>query len=353
MSTTGATAASDAASTAPGPARWVAEDDGFASDAEPGSPLSALALAMAAPPPTIMSGASPYDTAPESKYATDPAVNAAMIPDTNVEVIDDDDDFLIAQPNVVQRLITTIKSSRLNMGLAAGAVGLVVLVSALTFCGGSSSKGNQVAASKRANDNGSAAPTKVAATEAEPVTPVETPKPEPVAPIAAPTAEPTGPTPEELAAAAEPTPATTTVAPKRDPAVSREPKTNTTTGTTGGKKLGGKQVILEYDAQARETKPVASAAKADQAAIQKARTAYAAGNQRLFAGDGAAAIKLYRQSLGFYPGYVAGYRGLGLAYAQQGDKPNALKALRTYISSVPTAKDAALIRKRISSLSGK
>ena len=48
-----------------------------------------------------------------------------------------------------------------------------------------------------------------------------------------------------------------------------------------------------------------------------------------------------------------GVLGLGLAYAQQGDKPKALNALRTYISHAPGAKDAPLIRKRISSLQGR
>jgi hypothetical protein len=97
----------------------------------------------------------------------------------------------------------------------------------------------------------------------------------------------------------------------------------TASSTSGAKKLGDKQVVLEYDTQAREGKAVVSAPQSDQAAIQKARSAYASGNQRLFAGDAGGAIKFYRQSLGFYPGYVAGYRGLGLAYAQQGDKGKA------------------------------
>lgn len=116
--------------------------------------------------------------------------------------------------------------------------------------------------------------------------------------------------------------------------------------------IGGKQVVLEYDSQARNTSAPAPAnvAKSDQTAITKARTAYASGNQRLFAGDTNGAIKFYRQALAYYPAYVAGYRGLGLAYAQQGNKPQALQAFKTYVSSVPNAKDAGLIRKRIASL---
>jgi hypothetical protein len=138
--------------------------------------------------------------------------------------------------------------------------------------------------------------------------------------------------------------------------------TTGTTGTTGATKtggtkktgaptIGGKQVVLEYDNQARDAQPVQNnAPKSDQTAISKARTSYAAGNQRLFAGDADGAIRYYKQALSYYPAYVAGYRGLGLAYAQQGDKPAAIRAFRTYVSSVPGAKDAPLIRKRIANL---
>jgi tetratricopeptide (TPR) repeat protein len=130
------------------------------------------------------------------------------------------------------------------------------------------------------------------------------------------------------------------------------PKTKTGRRPASGGTLGGKQVVLEYDNQTRDTKAAAPVhvGKSDETAITKARSAYASGNQRLFAGDPDGAIKFYRQALGYYPAYVAGYRGLGLAYAQQGNKAQAVKAFKTYVSSVPTAKDAALIRKRITAL---
>ena len=145
---------------------------------------------------------------------------------------------------------------------------------------------------------------------------------------------------KKIAKSKQPAPPTTPTAKPGKPAA---PKGGT---------LGGKQVVLEYDGQAaKAAAPPANVAKADQNAIAKARIAYASGNQRLFAGDPDGAIKAYRQALGFYPAYVAGYRGLGLAYAQQGNKPQALQAFKTYVSSVPNAKDAALIRKRITSLS--
>jgi regulator of sirC expression with transglutaminase-like and TPR domain len=121
------------------------------------------------------------------------------------------------------------------------------------------------------------------------------------------------------------------------------------------KTLGGKRVVVEYDTSPRApSKPATvastSSSPPDEDAISRARNAYAAGNQRLFAGDADGAIKDYRQALDAYPGYVAGYRGLGLAYEQLGDKPKALKALQTYASAAPTAKDIAIIKKRITRL---
>jgi hypothetical protein len=114
--------------------------------------------------------------------------------------------------------------------------------------------------------------------------------------------------------------------------------------------LGGKQVVLEYDNAAHAAPAPAPSAKEDSAAVEKARTAYALGNQRLFAGDAAGAVRAYQQALDHYPGYVAGYRGLGLAYSQQGDKAKALQAFHTYLASVPGARDAALIKKRVAAL---
>jgi regulator of sirC expression with transglutaminase-like and TPR domain len=114
--------------------------------------------------------------------------------------------------------------------------------------------------------------------------------------------------------------------------------------------LGGKPVVLEYDTQARDNKPSPGAPANEQKAISKARVSYAAGNQKLFAGDATSAILYYKQSLAAYPGYVAGYRGLGLAYAKLNDKAKAVQALKTYLGAAPGAKDAPLLKKRIASL---
>jgi hypothetical protein len=88
-------------------------------------------------------------------------------------------------------------------------------------------------------------------------------------------------------------------------------------------------------------------------AITQARAAYVSGNQRLFVGDIEGAITAYRKALAVYPGYVGGYRGLGLAYAQRGDTDKALDAFQTYVTTAPSAKDVALIKKRIARLQGK
>lgn len=114
--------------------------------------------------------------------------------------------------------------------------------------------------------------------------------------------------------------------------------------------LGGKKVVLEYDTAPKATPKQPAKKGDDSASIASARNAYLSGNRRLFAGDAEGAIRLYRQALAIYPGYVAGYRGLGLAYAQKGDKANALRAFRTYIRAVPAAKDVPLIRKRVAAL---
>jgi hypothetical protein len=113
--------------------------------------------------------------------------------------------------------------------------------------------------------------------------------------------------------------------------------------------LGGKKMVLEYDP--RPTEAVATAGPTlsgeDPTVLSRARDLYHRGNMRLFSGDAAGALSLYRDVLRVYPGYVAGYRGLGLAYAEQGKTSESLQALRTYLKTVPQAHDAPLIRKRI------
>jgi hypothetical protein len=84
--------------------------------------------------------------------------------------------------------------------------------------------------------------------------------------------------------------------------------------------------------------------------MDRARTAYNAGNEALFAGDSDRAIESYQQAIGYSPTLAFGHRGLGLAYAQKGDARAAIKAFRDYLQLAPRAKDAALIRNRIAGL---
>ena len=116
--------------------------------------------------------------------------------------------------------------------------------------------------------------------------------------------------------------------------------------------LGGKKVVLEYDKTiAQKAAPPPEVPRDENpATVARAREAYLRGNQRLFTGNAAGAVEAYRESLRIYPGYVAGYRGLGLAYAEEGNNAEALKALRTYVRTVPAANDVSLIQRRIERL---
>jgi tetratricopeptide (TPR) repeat protein len=114
---------------------------------------------------------------------------------------------------------------------------------------------------------------------------------------------------------------------------------------------GSHRVIVDYSSRPSDPPPPSLVAQEEEdPAIGQARGAYTTGNQRLFAGDLDGAIRAYRQALELYPGYVGGYRGLGLAYEQRGNKADALVALRAYLAAVPNARDAALIKKRIAHL---
>jgi hypothetical protein len=165
------------------------------------------------------------------------------------------------------------------------------------------------------------------------------------------------PTPTTTPTPPTPTPPTTTTTPT-PPTTTPTPQTTTTTTTATAPQvakprtgfsalLKNKDVVLEYDGRAAKNGAPAS----EQAAISKARASYATGTQRLNAGDYDGALDNYRRALSSYPGYIGAYRGMGLAYDRKGDKSNALKALRMYVSVVPSANDVAALRKRIDALS--
>jgi hypothetical protein len=116
-------------------------------------------------------------------------------------------------------------------------------------------------------------------------------------------------------------------------------------------KKPARKLVVDYTARPDEPAPPSLIAQSEEdPAIGRARSAYTTGNQRLFVGDIDGAAHAYREALEIYPGYVGGYRGLGLAYQQLGDTANALVALREYVAAVPNARDIALIKKRIAHL---
>jgi len=133
-----------------------------------------------------------------------------------------------------------------------------------------------------------------------------------------------------------------------------DPSASIRSDEPAGPRFAGKKshkVVVDYAARPTDPAPPGLVAQIEEdPAIGLARGAYTTGNQRLFVGDLAGAVRAYREALELYPGYVGGYRGLGLAYEQVGDKQNALAALQAYVAAVPNARDIALIRKRIGHL---
>jgi tetratricopeptide repeat protein len=135
-----------------------------------------------------------------------------------------------------------------------------------------------------------------------------------------------------------------------DPAV-RSPADEAAALRSMAKKSGAHRVVVDYSSRPSDPAPPSLVSQGEEdAAIGQARTAYSTGNQRLFVGDLDGAIRAYHQALELYPGYVGGYRGLGLAYEQRGDAAIALEALRAYVAAAPNARDVALIKKRIAHL---
>ena len=111
--------------------------------------------------------------------------------------------------------------------------------------------------------------------------------------------------------------------------------------------LGGKPVVVDYDGAQGSRAALTASPGVDDKLVERARKAYRRGNDSLFAGQADKAIAAYGEALQIYPGYVAGYRGTGLALAQQGKTAAALEALQTYLRAAPSARDAAMVKRRI------
>jgi tetratricopeptide (TPR) repeat protein len=95
---------------------------------------------------------------------------------------------------------------------------------------------------------------------------------------------------------------------------------------------------------------VASRATPSPADDGEARASYQRGNALLFAGDAAGAVAAYRKAVELAPADPIGYRGLGLAYEQQGETGAAARALHKYLKLAPGAADREIISRRIARL---
>ena len=104
----------------------------------------------------------------------------------------------------------------------------------------------------------------------------------------------------------------------------------------------------------RNTRRTEVASRATPAAADEgeARASYERGNALLFAGDAAGAVAAYRKAVELAPADPIGYRGLGLAYEQQGGTGAAIRALRKYLKLAPGAADREIISRRIARLGG-
>jgi len=164
--------------------------------------------------------------------------------------------------------------------------------------------------------------------------------------------------PDEVVAVVTPDAAETLPPDDTTPPPTTNPTTNTppdtgkpkTPGTPKTPKIRGTKTT-PIETGKRATDPVSTGGGGDGEKSGKAQAAYKVGNQKLFAGDPKGAIAAYRQVIEL--GSSSGYRGLGLAYAQQGDTANAIAAFKKYLAMSPKAADVAVIKKRLAALQGK
>jgi hypothetical protein len=223
-------------------------------------------------------------------------------------------------------------SPRLLLGGAAVALASVVIAIAIHASRSSSSPTVEpVAAAAPA-----AEPTVAAPVAASPTEPAPAPR-APAAPTAAPKAASTPVTSSKPSSPPKPSPV---VATKSTPAKTPPAHHHHTTATHHH---AAPKTVAARSAPHNET-------AVEPATVDRAREAYNAGNEALFAGNSDDAIRSYREAIDVSPTLAFGHRGLGLAYAQKGDRTAAIAAFREYLKLAPHAKDAALIRKRIAGL---
>jgi hypothetical protein len=174
---------------------------------------------------------------------------------------------------------------------------------------------------------------------------------------ASPTIQPLAAEPERLAVrpAAEPTIDRANEAVVGGAADRASPKSHAK--LRGGHHAKHQRRYAKHDKHARHEKKharrteVASRATPAAGDDGDARANYQRGNALLFAGDAAGAVAAYRKAVELAPADPIGYRGLGLAYEQQGGTAAALRALRKYLKLAPGAADREIITRRIARLS--
>jgi hypothetical protein len=112
-----------------------------------------------------------------------------------------------------------------------------------------------------------------------------------------------------------------------------------------------KPLAKATEAPKAEPKAVANLnAKNLEEKLQKAVEAYQRGNTKLFQGNLVEAIADFKLAIRLNPKEPTPYRGLGLAFAQQGKTGEAVTHLKRYLNLAPKAPDRALIEKRIQQL---
>jgi hypothetical protein len=102
-----------------------------------------------------------------------------------------------------------------------------------------------------------------------------------------------------------------------------------------------------------EKKAAEPAAPAGGNKVQMAAEAYQRGNAKLLSGALPEAIAAFSEAIKLNPKDAQSQRGLGLAYAQSGKAPLAVRHLKLYLKAAPGAPDRALIEKRVEQLSGR
>lgn len=292
--------------------------------------------------------AQPYAPPPAPSYP--PAANLQYPSAANLQYPVQSPDAAEAPPRRERASTANTRSvleSRRVLWISGGAIATAALVVALVWLRG----GDESTPASPSSSSSSSSPAPVAiATESPPTPPTPpvqvAPAPGAAAPIAkgAVTEAPTKPAAKPPV---EPAPKIAAAAPAERVAIAAPKPAR----AKPARRLGGKKLVVEYTGQASEAAvPGLVAQDTEDPAIARARTAYVLGNQKLFSGDAAGAIDAYRQSLSIYPGYVGGYRGLGLAYALRGEDKKALDAFQTYVTAAPGARDIALIKKRMARL---